>query len=257
MSAENTRNDILQVEDLHKIYEDSDSNKAILNHVNLTLKENDFLCILGPSGCGKTTLLRCIAGFEKYNGIVKINDEVVTKPNTDRILVFQDFNQLYPWKTVLNNVCYPLKKFGIRDKEERIQIATKYLEKVGLGNYVNFYPHQLSGGMKQRVAIAKALALKPKLILMDEPFASLDAMTRRKLQKELLKLSKSENVTVIFITHNIQEAIVLGNRIMMMSREGNFKMDVENNLPQPISPASEGYAKMWDKFNSALNEESL
>lgn len=257
MSAENKNNAILQITDLHKIYEDSDSNKAILNHVNLSLNENDFLCILGPSGCGKTTLLRCIAGFEKYQGTIEVNGKVVTAPNTDRMLVFQDFNQLYPWKTVMQNVCYPLKKFGITDKKEREEIALKYLGKVGLDTYKNFYPHQLSGGMKQRVAIAKALALKPKLILMDEPFASLDAMTRRKLQKELLKLSKSENVTFIFITHNIQEAIVLGNRIMLMSRNGTFKLDVENTLPQPISPASEGYAAMWDMFNSALNEESL
>lgn len=256
MSAEN-KNVVLQVTNLRKIYEDSDSTKAILDDVNLSLNENDFLCILGPSGCGKTTLLRCIAGFEKYEGTIEVSGALVKKPNTDRILVFQDFNQLFPWKTVMQNVCYPLIKFGIKDKKEREEIALKYLGKVGLEEYKDFYPHQLSGGMKQRVAIAKALAVKPKLILMDEPFASLDAMTRRKLQKELLKLSKSENVTVIFITHNIQEAIVLGTRIMLMSRSGNFKLDIENTLTRPITPASEGYAAMWDIFNNALNEESL
>ena len=257
MSTQNNKEALLQVIDLHKIYEDSDDNKSILDHINLSVNENDFVCILGPSGCGKTTMLRCIAGFEKYQGTIKVNCNVVTTPNTDRMLVFQDFNQLFPWRTVLQNVCYPLKKFGIKDKKEREQIADIYLEKVGLAGYKHFYPHQLSGGMKQRVAIAKALALKPKLILMDEPFASLDAMTRRKLQKELLKLSKSENVTVIFITHNIQEAIVLGTRIMVMSKNGKFKLDVENTLPHPITPSSEGYAAMWDTFNTALNEEAL
>lgn len=257
MSLNTNPNYILQVTDLHKIYDDSVDQEIILNHINLSVCENDFLCILGPSGCGKTTLLRCIAGFEKFQGTIKVNGKIVTKPNMDRILVFQDFNQLFPWKTVLENVCYPLSKFGISDKDERRKIASTYLEKVGLANYKYFYPHQLSGGMKQRVAIAKALALKPKLILMDEPFASLDAMTRRKLQKELLKLSKSENVTVIFITHNIQEAIVLGTRIIVMSKNGNIKLDETNNLSHPITPSSEGYAEMWDIFNNALNEESL
>lgn len=248
---------MLEIIDLHKIYEDSDSEKAIIEHVSFSVEENEFVCILGPSGCGKTTLLRCIAGFEKYDGTIKVDGNVVTEPNTDRMLVFQDFNQLFPWKSVLGNVCYPLKKFGIKDKKEREDIARKYLEKVGLANYAHFYPHQLSGGMKQRVAIAKALAVKPKLMLMDEPFASLDAMTRRKLQKELLNLSNEENVTVLFITHNIQEAVVLGTRIMMMSKDGTFKIDIKNPLSKPITPSSEGYAQLWDTFNQALSEESL
>lgn len=248
---------LLQIQDLQKYYDDSSSNTLVLNHINLSVNKNEFLCILGPSGCGKTTLLRCIAGFEKYSGNIKINGITTTKPNTDRILVFQDFNQLLPWKTVLQNITFPLKKFGVTNPEECRQIACTYLDKVGLSDYKDFYPHQLSGGMKQRVAIAKALALKPNLILMDEPFASLDAMTRRKLQNELLTLSKSEDVTIIFITHNIQEAIVLGTRIMVMSKKGNFKLDVNNTLVPPITPASEGYAKMWNLFNNSINEENL
>lgn len=257
MSGNNTQETLLELCGIHKIYEDSDDNKAVLDHIDLKIEKKEFVCILGPSGCGKTTLMRCVAGFEKFEGTVKVEGKEVTKPGTDRMLVFQDFNQLLPWKSVLNNVSYPLKKFGIQDKKEREEIAERYLTKVGLGDYKNFYPHQLSGGMKQRVAIAKALALKPKLILMDEPFASLDAMTRRKLQKELLKLSKSEDVTFLFITHNIQEAIVLGSRILVMGKNGKVKLDLKNNLPQPITPASEGYAEMWDIFNNALNEENF
>ena len=257
ISNEKNTTPLLQVIELCKQYDDSVELETILNDISFSLNEKDFLCILGPSGCGKTTLLRCVAGFETFQGTIKVNGIDVVSPNTDRILVFQDFNQLFPWRTVEGNIDYPLKKMGVSSKEERKEIIAEYLQKVGLHEYRDFYPHQLSGGMKQRVAIAKALALKPKLILMDEPFASLDAMTRRKLQKELLQLSASENVTIIFITHNIQEAIVLGNRIMVMSRDGVFKLDIENSLERPITPAAEGYAKMWDMLNNALNEEKL
>ena len=199
---------MLKIENLKKKYDNSD--RIILNNIDLSINEEDFLCVLGPSGCGKSTLIRCIAGFEDYKGSITVNGEKVVKPGPDRIMVFQDFNQLFPWKTVLGNITYALKVGGMKDKEERKEKAEKYLNKVNLLQYKNYYPHQLSGGMKQRVAIAKGLALGSKIIMMDEPFAALDAMTRKQLQAELIKIKEKEKMTVLFITHNIQEAISLG-----------------------------------------------
>lgn len=248
---------LMEVKGLYKGYEDSKGADNILNGVDLTVKKEEFLCILGPSGCGKTTFLRCIGGFEKYQkGEILVNGERVFRPGPDRMMVFQDFNQLFPWKTVEKNVQYPLKLKGIKDKEELQRLSDKYLDIVDLGKFKKFYPHQLSGGMKQRVAIAKAFALRPEMILMDEPFASLDAMTRRNLQAELLHLTEQEKITVIFITHNIQEAIYLGTRVIVMSKEGKIKMDRINDIPKPVTPASQEYGKLWNLFNQALEEEN-
>lgn len=244
--------EILKINNLSKAYSSQGGSVEILKDLNLTVNEKDFICILGPSGCGKSTLLRCIAGFETYCGTVECNGKIVTKPYTDRIMVFQDYNQLFPWKTIEKNIQYPLKTQGIKDKEELKKISDEYLHKVGLSGYQKHYPHELSGGMKQRVAIAKALALKPQIILMDEPFAALDAITRNKLQSELYKISTEENITVIFVTHNIQEAITLGTRILLMGMEGKIIIDEVNTLPKPVKPSTYGYAEMWDKFSAAL-----
>lgn len=258
---ENFRNDannldkkaLLTIEGLVKKYDNSD--RIIIDGLDLTVREEDFLCVLGPSGCGKSTLIRCIAGFEDYVGKIDVDGNKVVKPGPDRIMVFQDFNQLFPWKTVLNNITYPLKVGGMKDKKERIEVAKTYLDKVNLLQYANYYPHQLSGGMKQRVAIAKGLALGSKIILMDEPFAALDAMTRNQMQNELMSIKEKENMTVIFITHNIQEAISLGNRIMVMSKDGHIKEHLYNTLEKPVTPASEGYGELWEHLNEMLTEE--
>ena len=244
---------ILQIENLSKIFDaDTSSEKGVLKNVNLKVLRNEFLCILGPSGCGKTTLLRCIAGFEDYEGDVLVNGQKRKGPGTDRIMVFQDFNQLFPWKTVEKNIQYPLKIQGIHDKTELKKKSDQALQKVKLSGYENYYPYQLSGGMKQRVAIAKALALKPDIILMDEPFAALDAMTRNRLQEELLRISQEERSTVLFITHNIQEAIVLGTRIIVLAQEGEIVVDEENFIEKPVIPASKGYGETWERLHSAL-----
>lgn len=160
------------------------------------------------------------------------------------------------WKTVEKNIQYPLKLQGIKDKKRLKEITNEVLKKVDLDGKQKHFPHELSGGMKQRVAIAKALALKPDIVLMDEPFAALDAMTRNNLQKELLELFNRENMTVIFITHNIQEAIVLGTRIIMMNRQGEICIDDYNPLPKPCSPSSPGYGEIWQKFSTALENEN-
>ena len=169
-------------------------------------------------------------------------------------MVFQDYNQLFSWKTVEKNIQYPLKLKGIKDKTELKRISDKYLKKVGLDGYQKYYPHELSGGMKQRVAIARALALKPQIILMDEPFAALDAITRNSLQKELYRISTTEDVTFIFITHNIQEAITLGTRVIMMGHHGQILIDDENKIQKPVKPSNAGYGEMWDKFSLALEK---
>ncbi|MDD6022185.1 MAG: ABC transporter ATP-binding protein [Oscillospiraceae bacterium] len=247
--------EVLKIESLSKSYSTQKGCEKILDGLELTVNENDFICILGPSGCGKSTLLRCIAGFEDFEGSIICNGSSVTKPSAERIMVFQDYNQLFPWKTVEKNIQYPLKLKGIRDKKQLQSISDAYLRKVGLEKYGKYYPHELSGGMKQRVAIAKALALKPQIILMDEPFAALDAITRNSLQKELNRIWSEDKITVIFITHNIQEAITLGTRVLLMNSKGKIVIDDENKIPKPVKPTSEGYAEMWDKFSSALEKE--
>lgn len=250
-----TRDIILKIEGLTKQYDSSQ--KVILDNFCLDIYEEDFLCILGPSGCGKSTLLRCIAGFEEYDGKIEINGQGVKKPGTDRIMVFQDFNQLFPWRTVLGNLTYPLKVSGIKDKSERIQKAEAYLDKVNLLTYKNYYPHQLSGGMKQRVAIARGMALGSKVLLMDEPFAALDAITRNQMQAELVRIKEAEKMTIIFVTHNIQEAITLGNRILVMSKEGLTTEHMDNPIQKPVTPASAGYGELWTHLNKVLNCASV
>ena len=242
---------ILEIKNLTKVFHDTEEN-TVIEDFNLDVHKNEVLSILGHSGCGKTTMLRCIAGFEDFEGTIKINGFERTEPGTDRIMVFQDLNQLFPWKTVEKNIQYPLQLQGIRDKKKLQQITSEVLAKVKLSGYEKYYPHQLSGGMKQRVAIAKAIALKPQIILMDEPFAALDAMTRNTLQAELLRIFEEEKSTVIFITHNIQEAIVLGTRVLVMAKGGKIVVDEPNQIKRPVSPVSEGYSAFWDRLHSAL-----
>lgn len=246
--------EILKISHLTKTYYTQKESRTILTDLNLTVNQHDFLCVLGPSGCGKSTLIRCIAGFEEFKGEVFCSGKKVSKPGTDRIMVFQDFNQLYPWKTVEKNIQYPLKLKGIKDKAELNRITSEVLKKVDLDGRQKNYPHELSGGMKQRVAIAKALALEPEIILMDEPFAALDAMTRNKLLEELQKIHRETGITVIFITHNIQESIVLGTRVLVMDKKGNIIVDEENKIPKPVTPASPGYGEMWDRLHNSLGQ---
>ena len=254
--TEEIRSDIpvLEVKNLVKKFDDemSQGQGEILKGLHFSMQEGEFVCILGPSGCGKSTFLRCIGGFESYEGEILVRGQKVDKPGTDRIMVFQNFNQLLPWKSVEGNIQYPLRVQGMKDKSKRKEISDAYLEKVDLKGYAKYYPHQLSGGMKQRVAIARALSLKPEIILMDEPFASLDAMSRNNLQDELLQIHRKEKVSVIFITHNIQEAICLGTRILVMSKHGDIKIDMGNPIAKPVTPASEGYGAMWNLLHDAL-----
>ena len=186
--------------------------------VSFNVHESDRFVLLGPSGCGKSTLLKAVGGYmTPSSGAIHINGRQVKCPGPDRMMVFQEFDQLMPWKTVLENVMFPLTVARNLPKAEAEALARQYIDKVKLTRAVDSYPHTLSGGMKQRVAIARGMAMQPDILLMDEPFAALDALTRRKMQDELLDLWDDTKFTVLFVTHSIEEAIKIGNQILLLT----------------------------------------
>lgn len=228
---------MLEVRHLSKIFfEQNDPRKpglVALYNISLAIRKNEFVSLLGPSGCGKTTLIRIIAGLLTADrGEVLVNSQVVNSPGRDRCMVFQQFG-LLPWRTVMSNVEFGLEIDGV-PREERRTLAEKYLELVGLKGFENYYPHQISGGMQQRVGIARALSKKPEILLMDEPFGAVDAQTREQLQEELLKIWAQTENTVVFVTHSIDEAIYLSDRVVVMqARPGRIKEEVTIDLPRP------------------------
>jgi NitT/TauT family transport system ATP-binding protein len=201
--------------------------------VDFDVFQADRFVLLGPSGCGKSTLLKAVAGFHAPSeGEIRLHDKVVTKPGPDRMMIFQEFDQLLPWKTVRQNVMFPLMEAGNLRRKEATERADHYLAKVHLTKFADSFPHMLSGGMKQRVAIARGMAMEPDILLMDEPFAALDALTRRKMQDEVLELWDETRFTVMFVTHSIAEAIRIGNRIVLMSpHPGQVRAEL-NGLPR-------------------------
>jgi ABC-type nitrate/sulfonate/bicarbonate transport system ATPase subunit len=228
---------MLEVRRLSKIFfEQNDPRKpglVALYNISLAIRKNEFVSLLGPSGCGKTTLIRIIAGLLTADrGEVLVNSQVVNSPGRDRCMVFQQFG-LLPWRTVMSNVEFGLEIDGV-PRDERRALAEKYLELVGLKGFENYYPHQISGGMQQRVGIARALSKKPEILLMDEPFGAVDAQTREQLQEELLKIWAQTENTVVFVTHSIDEAIYLSDRVVVMqARPGRIKEEVAIDLPRP------------------------
>jgi len=204
-----------------------------LQATDLAVAENDFITILGPSGCGKSTLLRMVAGLDTpTGGRITLDGRTVSGPGADRGMVFQSYT-LFPWLTVLQNVCFGLREKGMPLAEQH-DIAHRFLAKVGLKGFENHYPKQLSGGMQQRTALARALANNPRILLMDEPFGALDHQTRELMQELLLGLWEDERKTVIFVTHDIDEAIFMGSRVVVMSaRPGRIKCDIPVPLPHP------------------------
>ena len=226
------------IENLSKSYGTVD----VLENVNLEINEGEFLCITGPSGCGKTTLLRLIAGFESYQGKILIDGKQVTSPGTDRFMVFQQFNQLLPWKTVYGNIEFGLRLKGLKNRDG----IMKLISLVGLDDFVDAYPHQLSGGMKQRVAVARAFISNPTVLLMDEPFGSLDAQTKRKIQRELLEIWSSLSKTIIFVTHSIREAILMADRVAILTKRpaGNKAM-VDIKMKRPRDQSSPAFGEYW------------
>jgi NitT/TauT family transport system ATP-binding protein len=202
-----------------------------IEETSIRIEPGEFVCILGPSGCGKSTLLNSLAGYVKpYSGEVRVDGEVVTKPGPDRGMVFQQYS-LFPWKTVKENVAFGPKMAGLSSPES---VAYTFLEMVGLSRFANRYPAELSGGMQQRVGIARALANYPRVLLMDEPFGALDAQTRLMMQESLLRIWSEFGITVIFITHDVDEALFLADRVLIMSASpGRIIADLAVSIPRP------------------------
>ena len=209
---------LLEVHSLSLEYRTAQRVVRATHQVSFEVDQADRFVLLGPSGCGKSTLLKAVAGFiAPQEGKILLQGHPVSSPGPDRIVVFQEFDQLPPWKTVKENIMFPLVVSGQLKRAEAQDRALHYLDNVGLAAFADAYPHTLSGGMKARVAIARALATQPKILLMDEPFAALDALTRRKMQEELLQLWEEVRITLLFVTHSIEEALVVGNRILLLS----------------------------------------
>lgn len=222
----------IELRDVRKIYHTSQGAIEALHDINLTVEEGEFLCLIGPSGCGKSTLLRILAGLYKQSaGEVKVDINGAAARPVNAV-VFQEY-AIFPWRTVAENVSFGLEMRGV-PKEQRKARTEGYLAKVGLTHFANHYPYQLSGGMKQRVALARAMANDPEILLMDEPFGALDAQTRAVLQQELLRIWEEEKKTVVYVTHSIEEAIILGDRVVLMTaRPGKIKGIYKVELPRP------------------------
>ncbi|MCY9693697.1 ABC transporter ATP-binding protein [Paenibacillus alginolyticus] len=226
-----------------------------LDQVSLTIKKGEFVSIVGPSGCGKSTLLNLIAGFEKVSsGTITVGGQKVTAPGADRIVVFQEHG-LFPWLTVLDNVAFGLKQKGL-SKKERYALAVEQIKAVHLSKFVDRYPHELSGGMKQRVAIARALVMDPDILLMDEPFAALDEQTRFILLKDLEEIWLQTGKTILFITHNIREAVILSDRVIVMATQpGRVKKEFAVQAARPHQSGDPLIHALENKIMEALTDE--
>ena len=239
----------LKIDNVRKVFSTRNGEMVALIGVNLDIYENEFICVVGPSGCGKSTLLNIIAGLtDATSGTVYCNGKAVSGTGTDRGVVFQQY-ALFPWLTVKKNVMFALEMKGVKGKQAQ-DLAMQYLAKVDLEKFADHYPKELSGGMKQRVAIARAYAADPEVLLMDEPFGALDAQTRTQLQSELLETWERDQKTCFFITHDVDEAIILAQRVIIMSaRPGRIKDIVDIDIPYPRTQET----KMTPRFLELKN----
>ena len=229
---------------------------TVLKDINFTVKDGEFVCLIGPSGCGKTTLLRIVAGLEQpTDGVVLLDGNEPSGPGADRGFVFQDF-ALFPWRTVRQNVEFGLELRGM-DAGERHRMASEFIDIVNLTDFEDYYPYQLSGGMQQRVGIARALVNEPKVLLMDEPFGSLDAQTRNFMQQELLDIwDRGYQETVLFVTHSVDEAVFLADRVFLLSSQpGRLLNDFSVNVPRPRTRTDPKLVKIRQKLLEALVRE--
>ncbi|AYR22357.1 ABC transporter ATP-binding protein [Herbaspirillum rubrisubalbicans] len=248
---------LLQVQHVSLQYRSATAVVQATHDVSFDVHTADRFVLLGPSGCGKSSLLKSVAGFlPPAAGDIRLDGQMVRQPGPDRIVVFQEFDQLPPWKTVLHNVMFPLLASRTLGKREAAERARHYLDKVGLAHFANAYPHTLSGGMKARVAIARALAMQSKMLLMDEPFAALDALTRRKMQEELLALWEEVRFTLLFVTHSIEEALVVGNRILLLSpHPGRVRAEINSHQYDLGSLGGVGFQQTAQRIHRLLFED--
>lgn len=251
---EGSRQPLLRVSEVTLQYKTKEHIVTATNKVSFDVYKADRFVLLGQSGCGKSTLLKAVGGFIKpVAGSMHLDGCLIAGPGPDRVMVFQEFDQLLPWKTVKENVMFPLLASKTCSAKEAEQRALHYVSKVRLDKFPNVYPHMLSGGMKQRVAIARAMAMEPQILLMDEPFAALDALTRREMQEELLQLWDDVRFTVLFVTHSIEEALIVGNRILVLSpHPGQVKAELNAHQYETHSSGSESFVKLQRQIEEML-----
>ncbi len=251
-----SKDPVFEVSALCRNFPVASSSLAVLDQVTFRVAKGEFVCILGRSGCGKSTLLKILAGFiPPTSGRVLLKGQVVAGPSPDRCVVFQE-DALFPWLTVEENVAFGLRGKGPDRKTIRKEVA-RYLSLVGLSDFGSYLPREISGGMKQRVALARVLILKPQVLLMDEPFASLDAQTREEMQSLLLTLWRQLSHTILFVTHDVDEVVTLADRVLIMTRApGRIHRDMELSLPRPRARDSERFVACARQLTEALREGS-
>ena len=245
----------IEIKNINKSFDGRGKNLSVLENINLNINDGELVCLLGPSGCGKTTLLRLIAGLDyPTSGEIVANGEVVEKPSGDRAVIFQQYS-LFPWLTVLQNVTFGLEMSG-GSKDENIKAAERYLESVGLLDFKDSYPHELSGGMKQRVAIIRSLLNHSPILLMDEPFSALDMQNRHKLQEQLIGVWKRFENTIVFVTHDVDEAVYLADKIVLLDKNpGKIAEVIPVDLERPRKRDSMEFLKIQESIVENLDME--
>jgi ABC-type nitrate/sulfonate/bicarbonate transport system ATPase subunit len=243
----------IEVQDVHKTFATKKDDVLVLEGVNLTVREGEFLAVVGPSGCGKSTLLNCMAGFEKASsGTIRIDSEVVQAPSRKRVFVFQETG-IFPWYSVWDNIGFGLGKMPFEQKHE---VVMKYIRLVGLEGFEKTFPSELSGGMKQRVEFARALAVEPDVLFLDEPFGALDALTRLEMRREIVRIWKETGKTCILVTHDVEEAVELAGRVAVMTkRPATVDSVLENPLPRPRDPNAPEFQELKERIFEILGVE--
>jgi NitT/TauT family transport system ATP-binding protein len=246
----------IEIFHLSKTFEGSPRSRTVVFHnISLAIEDGEFVSLVGPSGCGKSTLLLCVAGLEtQSSGEIRLEGKLITKPGPELAIVFQEY-ALFPWRSVIRNVEYGLEAAGVPARLRR-ERAMEKLALVGLVGFEDYWPHELSGGMRQRVAIARALVTEPKVLLLDEPFGALDALTRSSMQRELSRICHVTAKTVLFVTHSISEAVYLSDRIVLLSpRPAAIRLDVKTDLPRPRDSYDPRFIALQEKLERMLLDE--